>query len=159
MAEKRTDDLANQAIDIIFENNAIQDRLIDPMRRIGEKGHGEFKPISWEDALDEVAEQLLKAEQRDGSEAVWPYQYAGTMGLVMRDGINRLRHVKKYSGFHSTICVNMAWNGFLAGTGRLTGVDPREMGKSDLVIIWGTNAASTQINVCLLYTSPSPRDS
>ncbi|MAW69341.1 MAG: dehydrogenase, partial [Acidiferrobacteraceae bacterium] len=123
------------------------DRLTQPLKRTGEKGSGQFSPISWEDALDEVAEQLLKAEQRDGSEAVWPYQYAGTMGLVMRDGINRLRHVKKYSGFHSTICVNMAWNGFLAGTGRLTGVDPREMGKSDLVIIWGTNAASTQINV------------
>ena len=123
------------------------DRLTQPLKRTGAKGNGQFSPISWEDALDEVAEQLLKAEQRDGSEAVWPYQYAGTMGLVMRDGINRLRHVKKYSGFHSTICVNMAWNGFLAGTGRLTGVDPREMGKSDLVIIWGTNAASTQINV------------
>ena len=88
------------------------DRLTQPLKRTGEKGSGQFSPISWEDALDEVAERLLEAEQRDGSEAVWPYQYAGTMGLVMRDGINRLRHVKKYSGFHSTICVNMAWNGF-----------------------------------------------
>ena len=123
------------------------DRLNQPLKRTGDKGSGQFSPISWDDALDEVAERFLEAEQRYGSEAVWPYQYAGTMGLVMRDGINRLRHIKKYSGFHSTICVNMAWNGFLAGTGRLTGVDPREMGKSDLVIIWGTNAASTQINV------------
>ena len=46
-----------------------------------------------------------------GAESVWPYYYAGTMGLVMRDGINRLRHVKKYSGFHSTICVNPAYAG------------------------------------------------
>ena len=53
----------------------------------------------------------LRAEQRHGSEAVWPYYYAGTMGLVMRDGINRLRHAKKYSGFHSTICVNPALTG------------------------------------------------
>ena len=45
----------------------------------------------------------------------------------MRDGINRLRHVKKYSGFHSTICVNPAWTGFIAGTGKLAGPDPREM--------------------------------
>ncbi len=49
------------------------------------------------------------------------------MGLVMRDGINRLRHAKKYSGFHDTICTNMAWTGFVAGTARLAGVDPREM--------------------------------
>jgi anaerobic selenocysteine-containing dehydrogenase len=69
------------------------------------------------------------------------------MGLIMRDGINRLRHVKKYSGFHSTICVNSAWTGFIAGTGKLAGPDPREMAKSDLVVIWGTNAVSTQVNV------------
>ena len=87
------------------------------------------------------------APRRHGAETVWPYYYAGTMGLVMRDGINRLRHVKKYSGFHSTICVNPAWTGFVAGTGRLAGPDPREMAKSDLVVIWGTNAVNTQVNV------------
>ena len=78
---------------------------------------------------------------------MWPYYYAGTMGLVMRDGINRLRHVKKYSGFHSTICVNPAWTGFIAGTGKLAGPDPREMASSDLVVIWGTNPVNTQVNV------------
>ncbi|HMJ45396.1 MAG TPA: molybdopterin oxidoreductase family protein, partial [Pseudolabrys sp.] len=123
------------------------DRLLHPMRRTGPKGSGEFAPISWDDALDLVAENFLKAEQRHGAEAVWPYYYAGTMGLVMRDGIHRLRHVKKYSGFHSTICVNPAYAGFAAGTGRIAGPDPREMAKSDLVVIWGTNAVNTQINV------------
>jgi len=123
------------------------DRLTQPLRRTGDKGSGQFSPISWDDALDEVAERFLAAEQRYGSETVWPYYYAGTMGLVMRDGINRLRHVKRYSGFYSTICVTLSFNGFIAGTGRLAGVDPREMGKSDLIIIWGSNAASTQINV------------
>ena len=81
-------------------------RLLHPLRRVGEKGSGTFERISWDDALDLVAENFLKAEQRHGAESVWPYYYAGTMGLVMRDGINRLRHAKKYSGFHSTICVN-----------------------------------------------------
>ena len=88
-----------------------------------------------------------RAEQKHGSEAVWPYYYAGTMGFVQRDGINRLRHAKKYSGFFSTICVNPAWTGFIAGTGKLAGADPREMAKSDLVTIWGTNAVNTQVNV------------
>jgi anaerobic selenocysteine-containing dehydrogenase len=123
------------------------DRLLRPLRRAGEKGSGEFAPISWDDALDIVAEQFRKAEARHGSEAVWPYFYAGTMGLVMRDGINRLRHAKRYSGFFSTICVNPAWTGFIAGTGRLAGADPREMAKADLVVIWGTNAVNTQVNV------------
>jgi len=127
------------------------DRLTKPLRRKGPKGSGlgsgEFEPIGWDDALDLVAEAFLKAERQHGAEAVWPYYYAGTMGLVMRDGINRLRHVKKYSDFFSTICTNPAWTGYIAGTGRLAGPDPREMAKSDLVVIWGTNPVNTQINV------------
>ncbi len=123
------------------------DRLKQPLRRTGPKGSGSFAPVSWDDALDIVAGQFIRAEQTHGSETVWPYLYAGTMGYVMRDGIHRLRHVKKYSGFFSTICVNPAWSGFIAGTGRLAGTDPREMAKSDLVVIWGTNAVNTQVNV------------
>jgi anaerobic selenocysteine-containing dehydrogenase len=123
------------------------DRLKQPLRRTGPKGSGQFAPISWDEALDLVAERLTRAEQAHGSETVWPYFYAGTMGYVMRDGIHRLRHAKKYSGFFTTICVNPAWTGFVAGTGRLAGADPREMAKSDLVVIWGTNAVNTQVNV------------
>jgi anaerobic selenocysteine-containing dehydrogenase len=123
------------------------DRLTQPLRRTGAKGANAFAPITWEAALDEVAEQFLRAEQQHGSESIWPYFYAGTMGLVMRDGINRLRHAKNYSGEHGTICVTSAWNGFVAGTGKLAGSDPREMAVSDVIVIWGTNAASTQINV------------
>ncbi|MEJ2624513.1 MAG: molybdopterin oxidoreductase family protein [Pseudolabrys sp.] len=123
------------------------ERLMHPLRRVGAKGSGKFEPISWDDALDIVAEQFIKAEQRHGPESVWPYYYAGTMGLVMRDGIHRLRHVKKYSGFHGTICVNPAYAGYTAGVGRVAGPDPREMAKSDLVVIWGTNPVNTQVNV------------
>src|SRR5580704_8159860 len=124
-----------------------KDRLTRPMRRTGPKGSGQFAPISWDDALDIVAENFLKSERAFGAESVWPYHYAGTMGLVMRDGVKRLTHVKRYSGFYSTICINPAWSGFLAGTGRMTGPDPREMAKADCVVIWGTNAVSTQVNV------------
>jgi len=123
------------------------ERLLHPLRRVGEKGSGEFQPISWDDALDLVAENFLKAEQRHGAQSVWPYYYAGTMGLLMRDGIHRLRHAKRYSGFHSTICVNPSYAGYAAGVGRVAGPDPREMAKSDLVVIWGTNAVNTQVNV------------
>ncbi len=122
-------------------------RLLAPLQRSGAKGDGDFRPVSWEAALDEIGEAFLKAEQRHGAETVWPYFFAGTMGLLQRDGINRLRNAKGYSLFHTTICINMAWLGFEAGAGKLQGVDPREMQKSDLVVIWGTNAAATQVNV------------
>ncbi len=69
------------------------------------------------------------------------------MGLVQRDSIERLRHAKKYSGFFGTICTNMAWTGYVMGTGTLRGPDPREMAVSDCVVIWGTNAVATQVNV------------
>ena len=123
------------------------DRVLHPLRRTGPKGSNSFTRISWDEALDEIAARFDAAEREFGAESVWPYYYAGTMGLVMRDGINRLAHVKKYSRFYGTICSTIAWAGFAAGTGKVAGVDPREMAKSDLVVIWGTNPVSTQVNV------------
>ncbi|MEO3387678.1 molybdopterin oxidoreductase family protein [Mesorhizobium sp. CAU 1741] len=123
------------------------ERLKKPLVRAGAKGEGKWKEASWEAALDLVAEKLIAAEEKHGSETVWPYFYAGTMGLVQRDSIERLRHAKRYSGFFSTICTNLAWTGYVMGTGRLAGPDPREMAKSDCVVIWGTNAVATQVNV------------
>lgn len=124
-----------------------RDRVLQPLLRTGPKGSGQYAPISWAEALDRTADAMLAAEKKYGSETVWPYYYAGTMGLVQRDGINRLRHVKKYSGQHSTICVTLARAGYIAATGHLSGPDPREMAQSDCVVIWGTNAVHTQVNV------------
>ena len=123
------------------------DRLTQPLKRKGVKGSGRFAPIAWDAALDEVAEQFTRAAQRFGTETVWPLFYAGTMGLVQRDGIERLRHVMRYSRQHSTICVTLVDAGWNAGVGARMGPDPREMGASDLIIAWGTNPASTQVNV------------
>ncbi len=123
------------------------ERLTEPLARVGPKGSGQFTPIGWDEALDRVAEAFLEAERGFGSESVWPYFYSGTMGLVMRDGIERLTHAKRYSRFHGTICIGIAWPGYVAGTGALIGADPREMEKSDCIVIWGTNAVATQVNV------------
>ncbi|MDA0305394.1 MAG: molybdopterin oxidoreductase family protein [Proteobacteria bacterium] len=123
------------------------DRLTRPLRRVGAKGEGKFEPVSWDDALDEVARAFKRAAAEHGPETVWPFHYAGTMGLVQRDGIHRLRHAMSYSSLNETICVTLAQKGWIAGTGALWGTDPREMADSDLIIIWGTNPVSTQINV------------
>lgn len=125
------------------------DRLKTPLARVGDKGVGlaAFTPISWDEALDRVAEAFLEAERRHGAEAVWPYFYAGTMGLVQRDGIERLRHAKGYSRQHSTICTTLADQGWQAGVGVRRGVDSREMAAADLIVVWGGNPVSTQVNV------------
>jgi len=122
-------------------------RLTRPLIRTGAKGSGAFREAGWEEALDRVAAALAGTAARHGPEAVWPYYFAGTMGLVQRDGINRLRHVMRYSRQHSTICSTACESGWIAGVGRYGGPDPREMAQSDLIVMWGGNPVSTQVNV------------
>lgn len=123
------------------------DRLTTPLRRTGPKGSGQFAPIGWDEALDLVAGQFREKAERFGPETVWPYHYAGTMGLVQRDGIKRLRHVMGYSSMLETFCVAIANAGWLAGTGVRRGVDAREMAESELVVVWGGNPVHTQVHV------------
>ena len=123
------------------------DRLRHPLRRTGRKGSGDFTRISWDAALDAVAEAFSGAVEEYGAETVWPYFYAGTMGLLQRDGIERLRHVCKFSRQRSTICTTLADAGWLAGVGQIMGPDPREIAETDLIVCWGGNPAATQVNL------------
>src|ERR1700740_3214277 len=91
------------------------ERVTFPMRRIGRKGSGQFARISWDEALDEIAARFDQAEREIGRECV-----------------NRRAQDKKYSRFYGTICSTIARIGFTAGTGKVMGADPREMGVSDL---------------------------
>ncbi len=125
------------------------ERLGQPLRRVGKKGIGlsEFEAIGWDEALDEVARQFQSAIAIHGSESLWPYHYAGTMGLLQRDALDCFRHTLKTSRQHSTFCITLADAGWIAGTGVKRGSDPREMANSDLIVVWGGNPVSTQVNV------------
>ncbi|WP_458095496.1 molybdopterin oxidoreductase family protein [Roseomonas sp. WA12] len=123
------------------------DRVLYPMLRDGPKGSGLFRRITWDEALDRIVASVTEVAARHGTQAVWPYSSAGTMGLVNRDGIFRLRHAMRWSGRKGTICSTIAAAGWTAGCGRVTGVDPREMARADLNVLWGTNPVSTQVNV------------
>jgi anaerobic selenocysteine-containing dehydrogenase len=124
------------------------DRLTHPLLRTGPKGSNNWKRIGWDEALDRVAGAFADKAARHGSETVWPYFYAGTMGLVQRDGIQRLRHTMRYSRWYSTICVTLADTGWIAGVGAKRGVDLREAAEhADLIVIWGGNPVNTQVNV------------
>ncbi len=123
------------------------ERLLHPLLRTGAKGAGQFRRIGWDEALDLAAGQFAAVTARYGAEAVWPYYFAGTMGHVQRDGINRLRHAMGYSRQKLTICSSIMDAGWRAGVGRITGPDPREMAESDLVVVWGGNPVATQVNV------------
>ena len=122
------------------------ERLMQPLRRVGEKGSGRFEPIAWDDALDIVAARLQAAIAQYGPETVWPYHYAGTMGYIQRGAIRRLGHVAGWSRQRETFCIALSDPGWLAGVGVKRGVDAREVVQSDLIVIWGGNPAHTQIN-------------
>jgi anaerobic selenocysteine-containing dehydrogenase len=123
------------------------ERLTHPLLRSGPRGSGQFRRITWEEALDRIGERFIDIAAREGTEAIWPYYFAGTMGLLQRDGINRLRHVMQYSRQHSTICTTVCESGWVAGTGIQRGADPREMAQADLIVVWGGNPVATQVNV------------
>ena len=123
------------------------DRLMHPLRRTGTKGEGAFAQISWDEAFDEITARFKGAAERHGTETVWPYHSGGNMGIVQRWGLDRLRHAMRYSRQQTTICVTPAESGWKAGIGKLVGVDPREMDDSDLIVSWGGNPVSTQVNV------------
>ncbi len=125
------------------------DRLTKPLRRVGEKGVGReaFEEISWDEAFDIVAGELKMRADKFGSETIFPYFYAGTMGLVQRDGIERFRHVMKYSRQLSTICSSLSDSGWIAGAGAKYGADSREIAESEVIVVWGGNPVSTQVNV------------
>ena len=122
-------------------------RLTTPLLRTGPKGSGQFRPIPWDEALDRTADRFATLAAQHGAETVWPYYFAGTMGHVQRDGINRLRHVMGYSRQKMSICSMITDAGWKAGVGKITGPDPREMAESDLLVMWGGNPVATQVNV------------
>ena len=99
------------------------DRLTQPLLRTGPKGSGAV-PARFPGTRRSTAppSAFSDAAARHGSEAVWPFYYAGTMGLVQRDGINRLRHVMRYSRQRLTICTSLPEVGWRAGVGGPAGV-------------------------------------
>ena len=127
------------------------DRLTQPLRRKGPKSASstiaDFEPVSWDDALDIVAENFQKAAAKHGPETVWLYNYAGTMGKVQRDAIQGLRNEMGYSRQHNTICSSIMMTGMTAGVGAQRGCDPREFADADLIIVWGSNPVYTQVNL------------
>jgi len=127
------------------------DRLTQPLRRKGPKSASstiaDFEPVSWDDALDIVAENFQKAAAKHGPETVWLYNYAGTMGKVQRDAIQGLRNEMGYSRQHNTICSSIMMSGMTAGVGAQRGCDPREFADADLIIVWGSNPVYTQVNL------------
>ena len=116
------------------------DRILTPLKRVGKKGSGQFEPISWEQGIKEVALKLEAIIQEKGGEAVLPYSFAGTEGLVQKESISArfFAHIKA-TRLDRTICGNAAVAGVMATNGQTTGVLPEDIIHSRYIIFWGTN--------------------
>ena len=121
------------------------DRLTTPLRRVGRKGEGRFAPVSWDEALGEIAERLgAIARSADGPQAVLPYSYAGTMGLVQGSSMDRrFFHLLGASKLDRTICSMAGTVGLRMTVGANLGADAEGIPESDLVILWGTNTLTS----------------
>jgi anaerobic selenocysteine-containing dehydrogenase len=117
------------------------DRLRTPLRRVGAKGEGRFAPIGWEEALDEIATRLGDiAASSDGPQAILPYSYAGTMGMVQGSSMDRrFFHLLGASRLDRTICSMAGTVGMRMTVGANVGADGEGVPESDLVLLWGTN--------------------
>ena len=121
-------------------------RLTTPLRRIGKKGGGEFEPISWEVAITTICSRWQVTIADHGAEAILPYSYAGTMGLVQRNAGHAFFHKLGASRLERTICSPAKDAGWKALMGDTPAMEPAEIEQSDLVILWGINAAATSIH-------------
>src|SRR3954470_22541419 len=117
------------------------DRLTTPLRRVGPKGSGRFEPIGWDAAVDEIARRLgAIAAASDGPEAILPYSYAGTMGMVQGESMDRrFFHLLGASLLDRTICSMAGTVGMRMTVGANVGADSEGVPQSDLVLLWGTN--------------------
>jgi anaerobic selenocysteine-containing dehydrogenase len=125
-------------------------RVSTPLRRIGLKGEGRFEPIGWDGALDEIGHRWRRIIAQWGAEALLPFSYGGTLGLVQNRAGHPLFHALGASRLERTICVSTAYAGWQATLGAVIGSDAEQMVDSDLIVLWGLNASHTHINVMTL---------
>ncbi len=124
------------------------DRLRYPMRRVGAKGEGRFARISWNEALDEIAARFRTiAGSADGPQAILPYSYCGTMGLLQGSSMDRrFFHRLGASLLDRTICAAAGKAGWGAVVGASMGMDLEEYVNSRLILIWGSNPISSNLH-------------
>jgi anaerobic selenocysteine-containing dehydrogenase len=128
------------------ERSYHDERVLHPLKRVGPKGRGEFVQVSWDEALTDIAARLSAIAARD-PQAIVPYSYAGTMGLVQGEAMaQRFFHKLGASLLDRTIC-SMAGGEALAATyGAKVGMHTRFFAESRLILIWGSNSIASNLH-------------
>ena len=125
------------------------ERLLHPLKRVGPKGSGQFERVSWGDALTDIASRLQAIAQRstEAAQAILPYSYAGTMGLVQGESISaRFFHQLGASLLDRTICASAGAEGLTHTLGGKVGMRVEFFAESKLILIWGSNSIASNLH-------------
>lgn len=125
------------------------DRLQYPLKRVGSKGEGKFTRISWEEAIATISERFLTiARSVDGPQSILPYSYAGTMGQIQGNSLDRrFFHCLGASLLDRTICATAGSVGSNMTLGTRAALDPETVARSKYIINWGSNTSVTNMHL------------
>ena len=133
------------------------ERILHPLKRSGPKGSGQFEPVSWDAALSDIAIRLQTIASRD-AQAILPYSYAGTMGLVQSESIAaRFFHRLGASLLDRTICASAGAEGLTQTLGGKVGMRVEFFAESKLILIWGSNSIASNLHFWR-YANQAKRD-
>jgi anaerobic selenocysteine-containing dehydrogenase len=129
-----------------IERNDHAERLVQPLKRVGPKGSGRFEPVSWDAALDDIAAHL-GAHYRENPKAILPYSYAGTMGLVQGESMDRrFFHKLGASLLDRTICSMAGGEAMVYTLGAKVGMRIEFFAEAKLILIWGSNSIASNLH-------------
>jgi anaerobic selenocysteine-containing dehydrogenase len=142
-----TDGFLCTKVNRYLERTYSPQRVLYPMKRAGEKGRGIFERVSWDEALDTIAAKF-KEIAADDPQAILPYSYAGTMGFVQSQSIDRrFFHKLGASLLARTICADAGAAGYRATIGLSMGTDLERFSDANLIIIWGSNVITSNVHL------------
>ena len=122
------------------------ERILTPLKRSGAKGSGQFTPVTWDEALSDIA-QRLQAIAAHSPEAILPYSYAGTMGLVQGESMDRrFFHHLGASLLDRTICASAGGEALVQTLGGKVGMKVEFFAESKLILIWGSNSIGSNLH-------------
>ncbi len=124
------------------------ERLTQPLKRVGPKGSGQFVPVSWDEAITAIAARLQAVIAEYGPEAVLPYSYAGTMGLLQGEGMaSRFFNRMGASRLARTICATAGFEGLTYTLGAALAMETEAFAKARLILIWGSNTLTSNMHL------------
>jgi anaerobic selenocysteine-containing dehydrogenase len=145
-AHRPTDGVLCTKVSHYAERTNHAERLLQPMRRAGPKGSGRYEPVSWDAALDDIASRLRAIAARD-PQAILPYSYCGTMGLVQGEAMaGRFFHRLGASLLDRTICASAGAEALTQTLGGKVGMKVEFFAESGLILIWGSNAITSTVH-------------